>query len=88
MSSNLPARAVFSIPSIVAIIAAILSFKTAAFFGLVFALVAVIAGLLGLVLSLSPARRGGVLSLVGVFGGLLGIIAAVVKAIHWIVNIG
>lgn len=87
MSSNAPSKAAFSIPSIIAVIAAILSFKMGAFFGFILAVVAIIAGALGVILSLSPARRGGIVSVFGVFAGGIGIIAAVVKAISWLANL-
>ena len=87
MSSNAPSKAAFSIPSIVAVIAAILSFNVGVFFGFFFAGVAIVAGLLGVILSLSPARRGGIFSIIGVFGGAIGVIAAVVKAIMWVANL-
>ena len=79
-------KAAFSIPSIISIIAAVLTFATGAFFGLVWAGVAVIFGLLGVVLSLSPSVRGGFLSIIGVFGGVIGVVAAVIKAIAYFVS--
>ena len=79
-------KAAFSIPSIISIIAAILTFATGAFFGLVWAGVAVIFGLLGVILSLSPSVRGGFLSILGVLGGLIGVVAAVIKAIAYFVS--
>ena len=79
-------RSSFSIPSIISVIAAIWSFTTGAFFGLVLAIIAIIFGLLGVLLSLSPAKRGGVVSTFGVGAGAIGVIAAIVKAIMWIVS--
>lgn len=84
MSSSESSKAVFSIPSILAILAAIFSFKAGAFFGLLLAGIAIVFGVIGVLLALSPTRRGGIFSMLGVVGGLAGIIAAVIKAILWI----
>lgn len=86
MNSSESSKAVFSIPSILAVLAAIFSFKAGAFFGLVLAGVAIVFGLIGVLLALSPSRRGGIFSLFGVVGGLVGIIAAVIKAVLWILG--
>lgn len=77
-------RAEFSIPSFIAIGAAILSFMTGAFWGLILAIVAIIFGLLGVVLSFSPRVRGGMVSVFSLGAGILGIVAAVIKAIAWV----
>jgi len=77
-------RATFSIASIIAILAAIFSFTTNAFFGMVLAVVAIVFGLFGVLLALSPARRGGIASILAVIAGCLGIVAAVIKAIMWL----
>ncbi len=77
-------KAAFSIPSIIAIIAAILSFFTGAILGMILAGIAIVMGLLGFVLSLSPRTRGGIISVLGIFAGVIGVIAAVVKAIMWV----
>lgn len=74
----------FSIPSIIAIIAAVISFPAGAFFGFILAIVAVIFGAIGIILSLSPRVRGGVVSTLAVFAGMLGILAAVVKGLAWL----
>lgn len=79
-------KAAFSIPSIIAVIAAILSFKVGAFFGFLLAILAIMAGIIGILLSLSPKVRGGMVSGFGLIAGLLGLIAAVVKAIQWILG--
>lgn len=86
MNSSESSKAVFSIPSILAVLAAIFSFKAGAFFGLVLAGFAIGFGVIGVLLALSPSRRGGLFSMFGVVGGLVGIIAAVIKAIMWILN--
>ncbi len=76
-------KASFSITSIVAIIAAILSFKVGAIAGLLLAAVAFIFGVLGVILALSPQTRGGGLSILAVVLSFIGVIAAVIKAIMW-----
>jgi hypothetical protein len=73
----------FSLPSILAIIAAILSFNFGAILGLVFASLALIFGALGLFLALAPRTRGGGLSILAVFLSVIGMIAAIIKAIMW-----
>ncbi len=88
MNSNETSKAAFSIPSILAVVAAIFSFKVGAFFGLVLAGIAILMGVIGVVLSLSPGKRGGIFSVIGVLGGAVGIVAAVAKAILWITNAG
>lgn len=80
MSEN---KASFSIPSILAILAAILSFNVGAVLGLVFAALAFIFGALGIFLALAPGKRGGGLSIVAVIMSMIGVIAAIIKAIMW-----
>lgn len=74
----------FSIPSILAILAAILSFSFGAILGLVFSALALIFGALGLFIALAPGKRGGGLSIVAVILSMIGVIAAIIKAIMWI----
>ena len=74
----------FSIPSIIAIIAAIASFPVGALMGFLLAIVAVIFGALGFMLSLSPKVRGGMVSTLAIFAGVLGLLAAVVKGVAWL----
>ena len=76
-------KASFSIPSILAIVAAILSFNVGAILGLFFAGVAFVLGAIGLMLALSPGKRGGMLSILAVIMSVIGVIAAVVKAFMW-----
>ena len=75
------ARPAFSLPSIIAIVAAVMSFFAGAGWGLVLAIVAIVAGLIGLALAMAPSVRGGIVSFVSIAAGLLGIIAAVLKLI-------
>jgi hypothetical protein len=88
MNPNEPSKAAFSIPSILAVVAAIFSFKVGAFFGFVLAGIAILMGIVGILLALSPGKRGGIFSVIGVLGGAVGIVAAVVKAILWLVHAG
>jgi hypothetical protein len=74
-------KAAFSIPSIIAVIAAFFSFTNGAFLGFVLAGVAIVFGFIGVLLSLSPSVRGGMISFVGIAAGVIGIIAAVIKTI-------
>lgn len=73
-------RATFSIPSIIAVICAVLSFFDTGF-GFVFAILAIIFGVVGALVALSPARRGGIMSIIAV---ALGIIAAIVSLLGFI----
>ncbi len=86
MSSSDSSKAAFSIPSIIAVLAAIFSFKVGAIAGLLLAAVAILSGIIGVLLSLSPKTRGGIFSLIGVFGGVIGIIAAIIKAVMWLLG--
>ena len=74
----------FSIASIVAIIAAILSFYFGAILGLVMAALAFVFGALGIILALMPNTRGGGLSILAVILSFVGVIAAIIKAAIWI----
>jgi len=80
-----PRAAKFSIPSIIAIVAAVASFMTGAMLGLILACVAIFFGLLGVVLSFSSRTRGGIVSTFSLLAGIIGIVAAVIKAVRWLV---
>lgn len=84
MSTTFGENASFSIPSIIAVIAAVLSFTTGAVLGLILALIAIFCGLLGVAIALSPSKRGGIASSFAILAGVAGIAAAVVKALMWI----
>lgn len=77
-------KASFSIPSILAIIAAILSFYFGAILGLLMAAVAFVFGAIGIILALSPKTRGGGLSILAIILSVIGVIAAIVKMIMWL----
>ena len=72
----------FSIPSIIAIVAAIVSFGTGAFWGTVLALVAIIFGVIGVLLSFAPGVRGGMISTFSLLAGVIGIVVALIKALR------
>ena len=72
-------RPEFSIPSIIAIIAAIGSFFVGAGLGMLLAVIAIAAGAIGVLLALSPRVRGGIVSVMSILFGVVGIIAAVIK---------
>lgn len=74
----------FSIPSIIAVIAAVLSFMVGAFWGFVLAIIAIIAAVIGMLAAISPNIRGGVTSILSLFAGGLALIAAVFKALMWL----
>ncbi len=76
-------KASYSIPSILAIAAAIGSFMTGAIIGLLLAACAFIFGLVGLLLALSPKTRGGMISILAVVLSFVGVIAAIIKFIGW-----
>lgn len=80
-------KAAFSIPSILAIIAAILSFYFGAILGLIFAAMALIFGVVGILLALAPQTRGGGISIIAILLSVIGVIAAIIKAIIWILSI-
>ena len=69
----------FSIPSLIAIGAAIGSYFSGAFWGFVLALIAIAFGILGMILSMSPSVRGGIVSIFSLFAGAIGIVVAIIK---------
>lgn len=69
----------YSLPSLLAIIAAIASFFFGAGIGFLLAVAAIVLGVIGMLLAASPTIRGGIISIFSVGAGLLGIIAAVLK---------
>ncbi len=80
MTISRPAQA-FSLVSILAIIAAIGSFATGPFLGMLLAIAAILLGVVGVVLALMPRVRGGMISVVSILLGVIGIIAAVFRVI-------
>ena len=78
-------RPAFSVPSLLAVIAAAVSFKAGAVFGVIMAIVAILLGVLGMLLALSPRTRGGIVSLISIVAGVFAIAAAALKLLtgHW-----
>jgi hypothetical protein len=70
----------FSIPSIIAVAAAIGSFFVHAGAGFALAIVAIIFGVFGFLLSFAPSVRGGVVSILSLFLASIGVIVAIIKA--------
>jgi hypothetical protein len=71
----------FSIPSLIAIGAAIASFFVHGGTGFILAIIAIVFGVIGFILSLSPSVRGGVVSIFSLILAVIGIIVAIIKAI-------
>lgn len=71
----------FSIPSVIAILAAIASFFVSAGSGFLLAMVAIVFGVIGLALSFAPSVRGGVISIFSLVVACIAIVVAIVKAI-------
>ncbi len=80
-SGGADANPAMSIPSILAVVAAIGSFMTGAFLGTLLAIAAIVLGLVGALLALSPRVRGGMISIIAIGAGLLGIVAAIFKLV-------
>jgi hypothetical protein len=85
MNTQATTRARFSIPSIIAIVAAVASFVTGAFWGFVLAMVALFFGIIGVLMAFSSRVRGGMVSTLAVLASVIGVIAAIVKGIAWLV---
>lgn len=75
----------FSIPSLIAIAAAIASYFLGAFGGFILALIAIAFGILGLLLAFAPSVRGGFVSILSILAAAVAIVVAVIKAIAWAV---
>ena len=73
----------FSIPSILAIVCAIVSFPMGAGLGVVLAVAAIILGAIGAGLAMKSDVRGGVISLLAIFAGFAGIVAAAIKLLFF-----
>ena len=71
----------FSIPSILAVVCAIVSFMSGAFLGTIMAIAAIVLGLIGFLLALSPRVRGGMISVLSILMGVVGIVAAAFKLV-------
>jgi hypothetical protein len=71
----------FSIPSIIAIIAAAASWFVDAGWSILLAILALIFGIIGVVMAISPAKRGGVLSIVAIGLAALAIVVSIIALI-------
>ena len=71
----------FSIPSIIAIAAAIAIFFVRPGAGLALAIVAIVFGVIGFLLSFAPSIRGGVISVFSLILASIGIIVAITKEV-------
>jgi len=71
----------FSIPSLIALVAAIASFFVSAGTGFILAIVAIVFGVIGFLLALSPSVRGGIVSIFSLVIAGIGIVAAIIRAI-------
>ncbi|MGJ8633255.1 MAG: hypothetical protein ACSHX7_04985 [Luteolibacter sp.] len=81
-------KASFSIASLIAIIAAVLSFKVGVFLGLILAAIAFICGVVGMAMAMGKETRGGLLSSIAVGLSFIGVVVAVIKAIIWAFSLG
>jgi hypothetical protein len=71
----------FSIPSLIAIAAAIASFFVSPGSGFLLAVIAIVFGIFGLLLSFAPSIRGGIVSTFSMILACIGIVVAMVKAL-------
>jgi len=71
----------FSIPSLIALVAAIASFFVSAGTGFILAIVAIVFGVIGFLLALSPSVRGGIVSIFSLVIAGIGIVVAIIRAI-------
>lgn len=69
----------FSIPSLLAVGAAVLSLLVSAGWGLLLAIVAIVLGVIGFFMALSPRVRGGVVSVVAMIAGGAGVLIALLR---------
>jgi hypothetical protein len=81
MDTAAPSKAHFSIPSLIAIAAAIASFFVSPGAGFLLAIVAIIFGVLGFIVALAPSVRGGIVSILSLMLASIGIVIAIIRAI-------
>jgi hypothetical protein len=74
-------KAHFSIPSLIAIGAAIASLFVSPGTGFLLAIVAIIFGVFGFILALAPSVRGGIVSILSLMLASIGIVIAIIRAI-------
>jgi hypothetical protein len=78
---NIQNKPHFSLPSIIALGAAIASFFVSAGAGFILAMVAIGFGVIGFFLAMAPSVRGGLLSIFSLVVACIGIVAAIVRAL-------
>ncbi len=71
----------FSLPSLIAIGAAIASYFVGAFAGFILAIIAIIFGIIGVLVAMAPSVRGGFISILSLLLGAVAIVVAIIKAI-------
>jgi hypothetical protein len=71
----------FSIPSIIALGAAIASFFVKPGTGVLLAIIAIIFGVIGVLLSFAPSIRGGLMSFLSLFIAAIGIVVAIIREV-------
>jgi hypothetical protein len=71
----------FSLPSLVAIVAGIVSLFVHGGAALALAIVALIAGIIGVLISLSPTVRGGIISVLAIILGVIGFLIGLIRLI-------
>ena len=76
-----PARASFSIPSIIAVICGILAFTTSAGTATLAAIGAMIFGIIGGLIAILPGKRGGIASIIAIVIGAIGFIIGLMRII-------
>jgi hypothetical protein len=79
--NSLETKPHYSIPSILALAAAIASFFVSTGTVLLLAIIAIVCGVLGLILSMSPSIRGGGISVISLCLAGLGVVLGIVRAI-------
>jgi hypothetical protein len=74
-------NAAFSIPSILAIIAAIASFVVSPGYQLLLSIAAAVLGFIGVIVALMPGVRGGIISFISLVIGAIGAIIAIIRLV-------
>lgn len=86
MDSQTKRQASFSLPSILALVAAVGSFFGGALWQFFLALGAIVLGAIGVAVSASPAKRGGLISLASIGIGLFAIVVALIRGLLWLTS--
>ena len=70
-----------STPSVIAIIAAIVSFFVEGGWGFLLAVIAIICGVIGFLMAVAPRVKGGLMSIVAIVIGVLGVVVSLLKIV-------